>query len=455
MKAKKERLYNKAIKKAEHQQKQGFHEGAALAWLEAATLLPQDEYPDAIVDCLDKAGFTSDSSGEYLKAELASVLKNLGNVYYEKCEFDKAETYFQQALLINEKTLHKEHPDIAGVLKSLGDVYYEKGEIHKAESHFQRALVVSEKTLHKEHPNIASILNNLGCVYYEKGEFDKAELYFQRALIIRKKLLGKECPDISKVSGNLVDCIKEINRLTQENLENRTALYQANRFTHLGKMVAMMAHNMNNPVGIIHTTASAVLTNTQEQLFDASTELQPILENIVEQTEQLNVIINNFKNFVAGDRTVMTAINLNNIINDVYQLIFDVPYQLDTIQLIKNFTEPSPITYANNFSLQEIVISLLSNARDAVKNKAIKTVRISTWQENNNVGFTIEDSGDGMNEEQLHKLFTPLLTAKNEGRGLSLYFCKTICKKLGGDISHYSTLEGGTAFRISLQAETK
>jgi len=217
-------------------------------------------------------------------------------------------------------------------------------------------------------------------------------------------------------------------------------------------MATMMAHNMNQPIGVIRMTTSGALSDVDEKLFDSSTELKPLLEKILSQTERLSQIMGNFRNFARGDRTVLSAVNLNEVINYIYQLLFDAQYQLDNIVLQKDLAE-SPIAHSNEWALQEMLISLLSNAREAVKDKAIKQVGINSWQQDNQAGFCVEDNGDGISQENLPKLFTPFLSSKNEGMGLGLYFCREIAKDLGGSIEYYPASLGGAGFKITLPAQ--
>lgn len=240
-----------------------------------------------------------------------------------------------------------------------------------------------------------------------------------------------------------------ISNLEREQLEKRAALHKSERLAYLGQMATMMAHNTRQSINIIRMATSGALSDIEENLFNPDTELKPLLEKIRKQTELLDEKMNSFKNFSRGDRAVLSAVNLNTVIEDIYQLLFVAQYQLDSIELKKKFHD-SPIADTNNFALQEILISLLSNARAAVKDKTIKQITIKTWQENQNVGFSVEDSGEGISEENLPKLFTPFLSSKQEGMGLGLYFCREIVKDLGGSIDYYPSPLGGAGFKITL-----
>ncbi|MDP1774894.1 MAG: tetratricopeptide repeat protein [Methylobacter sp.] len=428
---KKERLSEKAFKKAEERKKKGYFEGAALAFLEAAKLLPEDKYPEHVAACFN----------------------NAGNAFRRAQKYIQAEDYLQRALTIREKIFGKEHPDTAKTIDNLGCVYCNKGDFDKAEEYHHRALTIRKKTLENNHPDIAKSLNNLGSLYADKGELDDAYKYFQLAKdSIENYPLEINNLDTKIITKNHHNAQEEINRLELEKLEIQAALYQSKKLDYLGQMATMMAHNINQPIAVIRMATSGALSDVNDNLFDPTTELKPLLEKIHNQTERLSQIMNNFRLFARGDRTVLSAVNLNAVIEDIYQLLFAAQYQLDKIGLQKDLIA-SPIAHANELAIQEMLISLLSNARAAVKDKPVKQVCIRTWQQEGQVGFAVEDNGEGITKENLPKLFTPFLSSKNEGMGLGLYFCREIAKDLGGSIEYYPAPLGGAGFKITLPVQ--
>lgn len=424
-------LFKKTFKEAKKRQKQGYFEGAALMYLQAAKIFPPDSNPKYVATCLNNAGLA------YSEAK-----KHIG-----------AEDCLQRALAIREKIFGNEHPETASTLNSLGNVYREKDELDEAEKYFKHALAIREKTLENNHPDIASSLNNLGSLYADKGELDKANEYYQRAKdTVEKSTLEINNPVAEIITKNRHTLQEKIEQLELEKREIQAALYQSKKLEYLGQMATMMAHNINQPIAIIRMATSGALSDVNDSLFDPSIELKPLLEKILNQTERLSQIMGNFRNFARGDKTVLSAVNLNTVIEDIYQLLFAAQYQLDKIELQKDLIE-SPIAHANELAIQEMLISLLSNARAAIKDKPIKQVRVTTWRQDNQAGFNVEDNGDGITEENLPKLFTPFLSSKHEGMGLGLYFCREITKDLGGSIEYYPAPLGGAGFKIALPAQ--
>lgn len=512
---KRERLFKHKIEIAEDREKKGFFEGAALAYLEASKLLPRDKYPQENINCLNIAGCIYIDIGKHDLAETplqealsilignkkiskeyfinkARILGNLGIIYFVKENLSEAEKYAQESIDILENAIGKDHSEILSSLNNLANVYIKKGHLDNAVVFLSRALIIAleNKDLHftktllnnlgviyasKGDINSAEncynfalsiaeklgvndtetikVLNNFGSLYANKNELEKAKDFFQQAKDITEKYpLTIDCQTTNTVTKGYQKILEKIDRLECEKLEIQAALYQSKKLEYLGQMATMMAHNMNQPIGVIRMATSGALGDINENLFNPETELKPLLEKILNQTERLSLIMSNFRSFSRGDRTVLSAVNLNNIIEDIYQLLFVAQYQLDKIDFQKELVE-SPIAHANEFAIQEMLISLLSNAREAVKDKPIKQIKIITWQQDNQVGFCVEDNGDGIKEDDLPKLFTPFLSSKNEGMGLGLYFCREIARDLGGSIEYYSASLGGAGFKIILPVQ--
>lgn len=386
----------------------------------------------------------------YEHPNICVCLNTLGGIHRLQGNEKQAIACYQRALVISKKALGVDHPEVAIFLMNLGTIYADNNEIDKAENYFLQALTIQEKKLDKDHPYIGGIFNNLGELYSAKGDNEKAEEYFSSARKILTKSLNSDHPHVKEIEKNYKNLQDKIARLEREKLEKRAALHKSERLAYLGQMATMMAHNINNPIGIIRMTASAALGDLNDNLFNPETDLKPLLEKIILQTERLSVMMTNFRKFSRGDRKQLTAINLNELIEDIFQLLFDAPYQIERINTLKDFCEPAPFAHSNEFAIQEMLISLLSNAREAVKEQSIKNISIKTWRHEESVGFNIEDSGKGVSAEQQPQLFTPFLSSKSEGMGLGLYFCREIVKDLGGGIEYYPAALGGAGFKITL-----
>lgn len=151
------------------------------------TLYNQGRYADAIPVAKKVLMITEKYLGPE-HPEVAQSLNNLASLYAELGSYAIAESLYQQALEIDEQTLGPEHPVVATDLNNLAVLYDNMGAYVKAEPLYQRALAIQEKTLGPEHPEVATTLNNLAVLYKSQGEYAKTEPLYQRALAIHRKL---------------------------------------------------------------------------------------------------------------------------------------------------------------------------------------------------------------------------------------------------------------------------
>ncbi|MGN0593211.1 MAG: DUF2225 domain-containing protein [Ruminococcus sp.] len=133
----------------------------------------------------------------------AASYNNIGSVYDDKGDLDKAVGFYNKALEINEKVLGKEHPDTAISYNNIGSVYDDKGDLDKALEFYNKALKIREKVLGTENLHTASSYNNIGLVYYKMGDLEKALEFYNKALVICEKVLGKEHPDTATSYNNI------------------------------------------------------------------------------------------------------------------------------------------------------------------------------------------------------------------------------------------------------------
>jgi len=135
--------------------------------------------------------------------KVATNYNNLGSVWNSNGEYDKAIGYHEQALQICLKTLGDQHQDVAVTYNNLGGAWTEKGEYDKAIGYFEQALQIFSKALGDQHPNLAMSYDNLGGAWTGKGEYNKAIGYFEQALQIRLKVLGDQHPSVALTYNNL------------------------------------------------------------------------------------------------------------------------------------------------------------------------------------------------------------------------------------------------------------
>jgi tetratricopeptide (TPR) repeat protein len=162
---------------------------------------------------------------------------------YYRGEYSAACELYERALLIRQKALSLEHPDVGYSLSDLASVYREQGRYEEAESLHKRALATLEKALGPEHSHVATSLNNLANVYEDQGRYEEAEQLHIRALAIKEKAFGPRHSDIAFSLTNLANVYREQGRYEEAELLHKRA--QAIWEKALGPEHPEVAHSLN------------------------------------------------------------------------------------------------------------------------------------------------------------------------------------------------------------------
>ena len=135
--------------------------------------------------------------------DTAVSYNNIGAVYQNLGDYDKALEYHNKALEIRKEVLEEKHSDTAISYGNIGAVYGNLGDYDKALEHFIKALEITKDVLGEKHPDTAGFYYNIGLVYDELGDYDKALEYYNKALEIFKDVLGENHPHTAASYNNI------------------------------------------------------------------------------------------------------------------------------------------------------------------------------------------------------------------------------------------------------------
>lgn len=148
-----------------------------------------------------------------MHSDTATSYHNLGRMYKEQNEYEKAEQYYNKSLEIRCTLFGEEHGDTAISYSSLGVLYKELKRYDVAEEYGKKALQIRVALFGEQHEDVATSCNNLGVLYKEIQQYTVAEQYHLRALRIRKYLFGEKHEDTANSFNNLGTLYREWNRL--------------------------------------------------------------------------------------------------------------------------------------------------------------------------------------------------------------------------------------------------
>ena len=244
------------------------------------------------------------------------------------------------------------------------------------------------------------------------------------------------------------DEVEDRSRQTREACESMQAaqkkLMQSEKLAAVGTLVAGIAHEINNPTGIISSRVDCMLwEGTPEG------QLKDDLMVINRQAARIAEITRSLLTFARQAPAEMGPVDVNAIVEDTIFLVMK-QFLKENIQIEKHLSPKSPRVNANMNQLQQVLLDLLNNARDAMPLGG--TIIIATAQSGDRVEITLADTGEGIPEEILGNIFDPFFTTKEVGKGtgLGLSVSYGIIQDFGGNIEVESRAGEGTRFNITL-----
>ncbi len=234
-----------------------------------------------------------------------------------------------------------------------------------------------------------------------------------------------------------------------------TQLTQAEKLSSIGLLAAGVAHEVNTPLAVISSYAQ--MLGKQLRADEATHQrLQPVLEKITQQTFRASEIVNGLLNFSRMGSVEFSRVDLNSLVRDTV-LLLEHQMRSSGIAVETELAEQLPEVYGNRGKLQQVLVNLVLNAKDALVEKGSGTVRISTALAAKGVELRVEDNGIGMSPETLRKIYDPFFTTKSnpkegqrKGTGLGLAVTYGIVQEHAGIIEVLSEQGLGTTFRLEL-----
>ncbi len=229
-----------------------------------------------------------------------------------------------------------------------------------------------------------------------------------------------------------------------ERIDLEQQLSQAEKMSSIGLLAAGVAHEVNTPLAVISSYAQML----QKQL-NGDEKKASLLEKITRQTFRASEIVNNLLNFSRTSGGEFTEVDLNKIIQDTLALL---EHQLRTahVKVQADLLESLPMIHGNSGKLQQVFLNLFLNAKDAMPNGGMLRV---TTANGDGVRVVVADSGTGIAQEHIQRIYDPFFTTKNgrdtrKGTGLGLSVTYGIIQEHAGKIQVESRVGEGTTFYL-------
>ena len=240
-----------------------------------------------------------------------------------------------------------------------------------------------------------------------------------------------------------------INELAMSNdklVSMQEALKHSEKLAHMGQLSAGIAHELNNPLGVVIMYANLLLDDTP-----TDSQLRSDLELIVAQADRCKNIVGGLLNFARKNQVTLALTDINSFAKQCLNSVI-IP---DKIKVILETAQNEPQAKLDSDQMIQSITNLLKNAVEAMPFGG--TLKLSIKEDTDNIYILVNDTGEGIPEENMDKLFTPFFTTKGIGKGTGLGLPTTygIVKMHKGSIDVKSNIDKkvgptGTTFTIRI-----
>jgi two-component system, NtrC family, sensor kinase len=220
-------------------------------------------------------------------------------------------------------------------------------------------------------------------------------------------------------------------------------LLRSEKLASLGELVAGIAHELNNPL-----TGMLVFGNLVHDDQRLHPDLQKDMVIIIQQTERCSKIVKGLLDFSRESCPQPVPTCLNNLIETTLTLIGHQSF-FHNIVIRPELDASLPATLIDPNQVEQVIINLMINASQAMPEGGIMAISTGITPDSRHVFVKVRDTGCGIAEENLVKIFDPFFSTKEKGTGLGLSLCYGIVENNRGRIEVESTVDVGTTFTLT------
>jgi len=235
--------------------------------------------------------------------------------------------------------------------------------------------------------------------------------------------------------------------------EQEEQLVHSTRLAELGEMAAAVAHELNQPLTGIRNFAKNALYMLREHLGSPE-DIEGNLDMISEQVDRAARIISQMRELTRPSERQFGPVDINAVVRESVAFL-DPQLRLSQVETLLDLAEGLPPIIGERIRLEQVLLNLLNNARQAMEDTDKRHLIVRTWfdaEKSRPVAVQVADTGKGFSREQAEKLFTPFYTTKKPGHGtgLGLSISLSIIKDHNGTIEVDGAPEEGASFTVRL-----
>ena len=243
--------------------------------------------------------------------------------------------------------------------------------------------------------------------------------------------------------GSFVDLTDRL-QMERALRDTQEQLLQSEKLAAMGRLTSQIAHELNNPLYGIMNTLELLKTE-----IPADNRRRKILDMALSEIMRLSDLLRKMLSFSKPDQEERRPVDVNAVLDEIL-LLHEKQLKENDINLVATYAETLDLVNASKGQLRQVFLNMVANAREAMPGGG--TLSVVTSSDTEKIFINVSDTGTGIKEEHLDKIFDSFFTTKGEvkGVGLGLSVCYGFIKEHGGDIEVESQAGKGTAFTISL-----
>lgn len=230
--------------------------------------------------------------------------------------------------------------------------------------------------------------------------------------------------------------------IEKQRRQHESELAHITRLSTMGEMASGIAHEINQPLAAILSYNQACIRMLQDEHPD-NIEILRAMQASAAQSKRAGEIIKGLREFVSKQSNPLTPVSLNQVVCNVL-LLAEQELRDQHVDVTTDLDQTSALVIADRIQLEQVVLNLVLNALEAMKDTPEENRRLSikTRVDDETIALSILDHGHGIPDETIDHLFNPFFTTKPTGIGLGLTISQSIIEAYGGKISARNTSDG-------------
>jgi len=257
--------------------------------------------------------------------------------------------------------------------------------------------------------------------------------------------------ELIQLMAQWVGGVLEQERMAEAAQRQQTLLAHASRLNILGEMASGLVHEINQPIIAINLYAEAGLTRVRNNALGPA-EARETLEKITAQTARTHAIIQRIRHFARQGKPHYATVRIDDLFEDITDFL-NLEARRHQVDLRYDIARELPRVQADALQVQQVILNLVRNAMDAMKDDAeleTRTLTISARTQAEEVEIAVQDSGPGLAPDVLDQFMHPFFTTKPDGLGLGLSISHSIIETHGGRLWATPNRGPGVTFHFTL-----